>query len=357
MAVACEAAHRLEAQPTLYMTSPTDFNIREYADDYRVSFLVSEYNRIEQAIEDAEHLVEADPTMADLVEDEVNTLIAQREVLIAEIQKIVGDGSEEREYPNEVVVEVRAGVGGEEAALFAIQLAEMYQRYAEIRGWSSKILDESRSELGGYKEVSIEIKGQGASRELQFETGVHRVQRVPATEKQGRIHTSTASVAIMPIYKRSKIEINPADIELEFSRSGGAGGQNVNKVETAVRIVHKPTGIDVRCTSERSQQQNREKALTLLKSKLQVIADEEAAKKHADLRKGQVGTADRSEKIRTYNFPQDRITDHRIKQSWSNIPKVMAGHFEDIIEALLRYDEMGPDAEASTGESDASDDE
>jgi peptide chain release factor 1 len=215
----------------------------------------------------------------------------------------------------------------------------MYLKYAEARGWSRKALDESMGALGGYKEAQFEIKGENCYRMLQYETGVHRVQRVPATEKQGRIHTSTASVAILPIYKRTKIEINPADLEIETSRSGGAGGQNVNKVETAVRIVHKPTGIDVKCTSERSQAQNKEKAMRLLASKLQQAQDEREARERAADRKQQVGTGDRSEKIRTYNFPQDRVTDHRIKESWSNVPKIMNGGIDPILEALAKADQ------------------
>lgn len=321
------------------MSESADFNINDYIDDYRVSYLIPEYHRLKQAIEDAEHLVEADPSMAELVEAEVEELVAQRDALIKQIKKITDEGPVEREYPNEAVVEVRAGAGGEEAAIFALQLSEMYTYYAESRGWSVKTLEESYAEMGGYKEVSLEIRGAGVSKELQFETGVHRVQRIPATEKQGRIHTSTASVAVLPIYKRSKIEINPGDLEMEFSRSGGAGGQNVNKVETAVRLVHKPTGIDVRCTSERSQLQNREKALILLKSKLQILADEEAARKHADLRQGQVGTADRSEKIRTYNFPNDRITDHRIGKKWHNIEAIMNGEMNPIVKAFRKAQE------------------
>ncbi len=169
------------------------------------------------------------------------------------MERIIGASAQEREWPNEIVLEVRAGVGGDEASLFAEELARMYLQYAETQGWRSKSLDESRASLGGYKEAQFEIKGEDCYRKLRYETGVHRVQRVPATEKAGRIHTSTASVAILPIYKRTKMEINPGDIEIEISRSGGAGGQNVNKVETAVRIIHKPTGIDVRVTSERSQ--------------------------------------------------------------------------------------------------------
>ena len=231
---------------------------------------------------------------------------------------------------------MRAGVGGEEASLFSEELAGMYLRYAEARGWRWKALDESRGALGGYKEAQFEIKGEDVYRTLQYETGVHRVQRVPATEKAGRVHTSTASVAILPIYKRTKIVVNPSDLEIETSRSGGAGGQNVNKVETAVRIIHKPTGLDVRCTSERSQAQNKEKAMTLLMSRLQQRQDEQEARERSADRKAQVGTGDRSEKIRTYNFPQDRVTDHRVKESWSNIENIMAGRIEPILDALLK---------------------
>ena len=313
-------------------------NPEDYANDHRVSYLVAEWNRLSRAEKDAEELIEVDPAMKELAEKELSDIESQKDVLMKQIESIVG-GDNEREWPNEVVVEVRAGVGGDEAALFAEELAAMYLKYAETKGWSSKALDESRSSLGGYKEAQFEIKGKDVYRTLQFETGVHRVQRVPATEKAGRTHTSTASVAILPIYKRTKIEINPSDLEVETSRSGGAGGQNVNKVETAVRIVHKPTGIDVRCTSERSQLQNKEKAMTLLISRIQQQQDEREARERAADRKAQVGTGDRSEKIRTYNFPQDRVTDHRIKESWSNVPKVMAGGIEPILGALEKAEE------------------
>ena len=319
------------------MTENT-INPEEYADDRRVSYLVTEWKRLTQAERDAQDLTEVDPTMVELVEKELEDIATQKENLIKEISHIVGADKEGEEWPNEIVVEVRAGVGGDEASLFSEELASMYLRYAESRGWKWRVLDESRASLGGYKEAQFEIKGEDCYKILRFETGVHRVQRVPATEKAGRTHTSTASVAILPIYKHVTIEINPADLEIEFSRSGGAGGQNVNKVETAVRLIHKPTGIDVRCTSERSQQQNREKAMQLLLSRLQQKSDEEAHRNRSADRKAQVGTGDRSEKIRTYNFPQDRVTDHRIRESWSNIPAIMSGKIDPILEALSKAD-------------------
>jgi len=322
------------------MAKDSTFRPEDYADDRRVSYLVVEWKRLSQAERDAQDLVEVDPGMKELAEKELNDIDKQKDALLKQIEEIVG-ADNEREWPNEIVLEVRAGVGGEEASLFAEELAQMYLKYAETKGWSRKALDESRGSLGGYKEAQFEIKGENCYRELQFETGVHRVQRVPATEKAGRIHTSTASVAILPIYKRTKVEINPADLEIETSRSGGAGGQNVNKVETAVRIIHKPTGIDVKCTSERSQAQNKEKAMTLLRSRIQQEQDEREARERAADRKAQVGTGDRSEKIRTYNFPQDRVTDHRVKESWSNVPKIMAGGIGPILEGLDKAESAG----------------
>ena len=250
------------------------------------------------------------------------------------MDEILKEEAQEEELPNEIVLEVRAGVGGEEAALFAEELANMYRKYADIKGWSVKILDEAESPLGGYKEASFEIRGKGVYEELRFETGVHRIQRVPATEKSGRVHTSTASVAILPIRKKTSIVIAPADLEVTFSRAGGKGGQNVNKVETAVRITHKPTGIVISCRAERSQQSNREKAMQVLLAKLEQIKIEEEAKKYASERKDQIGNVDRSEKIRTYNILQDRITDHRINKNWHGIEKIMKGSMADIIADL-----------------------
>ncbi len=272
--------------------------------------------------------------MQELALDELKNLSAQKEAVLKQMDDILTAEKEEDEFPNEIILEVRAGAGGDEASLFARELAEMYEKYAERRGWSFKKIDESQNALGGYKEASFEVRGQDVYKDLRFETGVHRIQRIPATEKMGRVHTSTASLAIMPMRKKVHVEINPADLEIEFSRSGGAGGQNVNKVETAVRIIHKPTGIDVRSTAERSQLKNREKAMSILSAKLEMLAEEEAAKKLSANRKDQIGTADRSEKIRTYNILQDRVTDHRIKESWHNIEQIFLGNLDPIIDAI-----------------------
>lgn len=257
-----------------------------------------------------------------------------RAQLIAQMDEILKTEEVIEEFPNEIVLEVRAGAGGEEASLFAEELATMYRAYALRMGWTSKILSESKSDLGGYKEAAFEFRGLGVYKRLRFETGVHRVQRIPATEKSGRVHTSTASVAIVPIRKKVSIVVNPADFDMEFSRSGGAGGQNVNKVETAVRIIHRPTGIDARSTVERSQSANRERAMAVVMAKLQERADAEAHAKLSANRNSQIGTADRSEKIRTYNILQDRITDHRIKESWHNLPTIMEGNLDAILDAL-----------------------
>ncbi|MCC6199062.1 PCRF domain-containing protein [Candidatus Nomurabacteria bacterium] len=290
----------------------------------RTQYLAGEYERLLKQEEEVRTMIEADSSMAELAKDELIALFAQKQALELQIADIEKAEQEEEEFPNEIILEARAGAGGDEAALFAGELVEMYTRFAESRNWSVKPVDD----------YTIEIRGKDVYRLLRFETGVHRVQRVPVTEKNGRIHTSTASIAVLPMRKKVTVEINPTDIEMEYSRSGGAGGQNVNKVETAVRLVHKPTGIDVRSTSERSQLANREKAMMILTAKLQQLKEEEEAKKYSGDRKNQIGTADRSEKIRTYNFPQDRITDHRIRQNFSNIPGIMAGRLDKIIDAL-----------------------
>ena len=301
--------------------------------DHKTQFLASQFDLLLKQRDESAELAK-DPEMAEMAEEEVKEINAQLKTQYKQMVQIIESGKAEEEKPFGVVLEVRAGAGGDEAALFAEELAQTYLKYSEVQGWPISTNHKSLATSGGYKEAMFEILHPAAYEAFKYETGVHRVQRIPTTEKAGRIHTSTASVAIMPMRKKSTIEINQTDIEMGFSRSGGAGGQNVNKVETAVRLVHVPSGIEVRSTSERSQLKNREKAMSILTAKLEAIHEEEQAMKNAAERKGQIGTGDRSEKIRTYNFPQDRVTDHRIKQSWSNIEKIMSGGIDDVIKAL-----------------------
>lgn len=318
-----------------------DFDLEELKKNHRTSYLATEYERLLKEEADINALLLGDPSMLELAEGEIKNISAQKEAVAKQIQSAVSSQKEEETKPTGVILEVHAGAGGDEASLFAFQLAEMYQKFAERSGFSTTKLDASESDLGGYKEATFEIMGKSAYDSLRYEMGVHRVQRIPATEKGGRIHTSTASVVVLPIRPVSQIEINPVDIEMEFSRSGGAGGQNVNKVETAVRLIHKPTGIAVRCTSERSQLKNREKAMSMLVARLASLKEEEDAKKLSADKKSQIGTGDRSEKIRTYNIPQDRITDHRLKQTWHNVPKIMSGELTPIIEAFAEFERTG----------------
>ncbi len=296
----------------------------EFKANHKIAYFAEEYERLGAELRDSQESAGDDPELMKMAAEDAVRIEARQKELLEEIERILEKDKEEAEKPKAIVLEFRAGAGGDEANLFAQELKDMYQKYAEGKRWRVKILDD----------LTLEIDGTDAYDALRYETGVHRVQRVPVTEKTGRIHTSTASVAALPIRNKPTVTINPADIEIEFSRSGGAGGQNVNKVETAVRLIHKPTGIDVRSSSERSQLANREKAMAILSAKLEGLAEEEEAKKHSADRKAQIGTADRSEKIRTYNFLQDRVTDHRIKESWHNLPKIMAGYIDPIVEAL-----------------------
>ncbi|MEK7600731.1 MAG: PCRF domain-containing protein [Patescibacteria group bacterium] len=235
---------------------------------------------------------------------------------------------------DEAIVEIRAGAGGQEAAIFAGDLFSMYRKHAQNKGWRFEILDTALGDSGGYKNVSFEVRGKNAFKDMRYESGVHRVQRVPDTERSGRVHTSTATVAVLPIASEQEVSIRQDEIELTFSRAGGPGGQNVNKVETAVRILHKPTGIVISCRQERSQHGNREKAMEMLRTKLAELKRVEATGNITEERRKQIGSGDRSEKIRTYNFPQDRITDHRIKKNWGNIERILAGNMDAIFEAM-----------------------
>ncbi|MEK7477966.1 MAG: PCRF domain-containing protein [Patescibacteria group bacterium] len=309
-------------------------DLQQYRDNIKTAYLMAEYDRLAKEIVKNQELTAGDEGMKELVLEEIKNLEVGQADILNYIKSITKEETGLAEEIKSLVLEIRAGAGGEESSIFAMDLAAMYRSYCDQKGWSFVLTDESRSESGGYKEAMFEIHGQGAYDDLRYETGVHRVQRVPATEKQGRVHTSTASVAILPLRASEDIKISPSDLEITTTRSGGAGGQNVNKVETAVRILHKPTGLVVKSTAERSQQRNRDKAMTILVAKL---AAEKEAKEVAALsaeRKSQIGTADRSEKIRTYNFLQDRVTDHRIKQSWHSIEKIMAGELEPLISTL-----------------------
>jgi peptide chain release factor 1 len=300
----------------------------------KTQYLADMYIQLEKNEAELHDMLKADPSMKELTEAELIDIKTQKDGLMEQMKQIIDSEKEEEEFPNEAILEVRAGAGGDEAALFAEELAHMYQKYADIKGWSYTTVDESKSDLGGYKEASFEFHGKDVYRQLRFETGVHRIQRIPATEKSGRVHTSTASVAVLPLRKKSKFVMNPADLDFETSRAGGKGGQNVNKVESAVRVIHRPTGLWVRSTVERSQAANKEKAMGILAAKLEALKEEEEAKKYQGERKGQIGTGDRSEKIRTYNVLQDRLTDHRIKRNWHNLPKIFLGEIQPIIDAM-----------------------
>ena len=307
--------------------------LEKFKNNPKTVYLANYYAELASKLVEAQTLA-TDPAMADLAVEEITGLEKQLADLAQQMTEIVAKDKEEAEAPKGIIIEIRAGAGGDEASLFAFEMAEMYQIYANKHGWTFTLLDESKNELGGYKDVSFEVMGKGAYDDFHFETGVHRVQRVPATEKQGRIHTSTVSVAIMPIRTFESITINPSDLEITFTRAGGAGGQNVNKVESAVRILHKPSGIVVRCQQERTQLRNKEKAMHILMAKLEAEKEEADMKAMSTERKSQIGTGDRSEKIRTYNFPQDRVTDHRIKKSWHSLDRIMAGEIDQIIEDL-----------------------
>jgi len=280
----------------------------------------------------------AESEMMALVKEEVSKLKQQQDDLLRRLKLslIPKDPAKDRD----VIVEIRAGAGGEEASLFAADLFRMYSRYAQAKGWQAGVIDSNQSERGGFKELIFEIKGKGAFSRLKHERGVHRVQRVPITEASGRIHTSTATVAVLPEAEEIELNINPDDLKMEFFHSRGAGGQNVNKVTTAVRITHLPTGIMASCQDERSQVRNRMKAMAVLRARLLDLEQRKQSESMDKERRMQVGSGQRAEKIRTYNFPQNRVTDHRISSSFHNLQQILDGELDEIIEALSSKEQV-----------------
>jgi peptide chain release factor 1 len=282
-----------------------------------------------------ELLVEGDPEFSAMAKEELKTLEPELEASAKRLQVLLLP-----QDPNDlknVFLEIRAGAGGEEAALFAGELYRLYQKYSERLGWRTEVMSVSQADKGGLKEIILMIEGHKVYSRLKFEAGVHRVQRVPETEAQGRVHTSTVTVAVLPEAEEIDVQINPADLRIDVFRSSGAGGQSVNTTDSAVRITHLPSGVVVACQDERSQLKNKEKAMKILRSRILEAEQEKAAKEHADSRRAMVGTGDRSERIRTYNFPQGRLTDHRIGFTIHQLPDVMEGHIQELLDALQTH--------------------
>ena len=310
--------------------------MKEHADIEEIVEKYREYKKVQNSIEDLKEMLE-DKEMHDLAQAELDEARANLPKIEEELKLLLvpKDPNDDKN----VIVEIRGGAGGEESSLFAGDLFRMYSMYAEKKRWKLEVLNLNETELGGIKEVTFMITGKGAYSRLKFESGVHRVQRVPDTESSGRIHTSTATVAVLPVVEDVEIDINPADIKMEVFRSSGAGGQHINKTSSAVRLIHEPTGIVVECQTERSQFQNRDNAMRMLRTKLYEIEKQKQDSEVANARKSQVGSGDRSGKIRTYNYPQNRVTDHRIGFTINTLDRVMEGGLDKIIEALIAEDQ------------------
>jgi len=310
--------------------------LREKNDLEPIVAAYTAYNRAQQEMDDAEELM-SDPEMKELCQQTYSDAKAEKERLYRELQILLlpKDPNDDKS----VIVEIRGGVGGEESALFAHSLFRMYSLYAARKGWTVELLNYNETELGGVKEADFVINGRGAYSRMKYESGVHRVQRVPETESGGRVHTSTATVAVLPEMEEVDVQINPADIEMQVYRASGAGGQHVNKTSSAVRLIHKPSGIVVACQEERSQVQNREKCMRMLASKLYEQEQQRVESEVTGLRRSQVGTGMRNERIRTYNFPQGRVTEHRVGLTLYKIDSVMDGDLDEIIDALATADQ------------------
>jgi len=306
----------------------------ERADLERVVSLYQRYKAKCKELAETETLLSttSDAEMATLIKEEVNKLKQEQNDLLRQLKLSLV--SPDQLADKDVIVEIRAGAGGEEASLFAADLFRMYSRYAQAKGWQVEIIDSNQSDIGGFKELVFEVKGKGAFSQLKYERGVHRVQRVPITEASGRIHTSTATVAVLPEAEEIELNIKPEDLKVEFFRSRGAGGQNVNKVTTAVRVTHLPTGIAAACQDERSQLRNRMKAMAVLRARLFDSKQQQQSESIDRERRAQVGSGERAEKIRTYNFPQNRLTDHRVNLSFHNLAQILDGELDEVIEAL-----------------------
>ena len=318
--------------------------MKEHSDKVDIVEKYREYKKVKEAYNEAQEMLQ-DKDLKELAEIQMDEC-RERLPKIEEELKILLIPKDKDDEKN-IICEIRGGAGGEEAALFAGTLFRMYSMYAERKHWKLEVLNENATELGGYKEISFMITGKGVYSRLKFESGVHRVQRVPDTESSGRIHTSTATVAVLPVVEDVEIELNPADIRMEVFRASGAGGQHVNKTSSAVRLIHEPTGIVAECQTERSQVQNREYAMRLLKSRIYEMEKRKQDEELANERKSQVGAGDRSEKIRTYNYPQGRITDHRIGLSIYQMDDFLNGNLDEMIDAITAYDR----AEKLKGES------